>query len=224
MSAWIAFFDFDGTITSEETFFGSMQLLNPKTLKTLHPQFLDGQVTLRNGVNQIFSEVPSERLEMIERYITKVPLRAGFRELLIYLRCQNIPVVVISGGITQLIDIALAPLRNLITDVYSIHLNVSGEYMHLVSEYDDGVDLMAKQLVMDRYSYENAICIGDGITDLKMAKRSNLIFARDELERSCKREHIPYTIWNDFYDVLESLKKHGLTNSDANCGALAGGE
>lgn len=96
--------------------------------------------------------------------------------------------------------------------------------MHLVSEYDDGVDLMAKQLVMDRYSYENAICIGDGITDLKMAKRSNLIFARDELERSCKREHIPYTIWNDFYDVLESLKKHGLTNSDANCGALAGGE
>ena len=213
MHHWIAFFDFDGTITSEETFYGSMLRLNPQTLeKELH-SFVSGKVKLRDGLIRIFSEVPSEKYHLIEDYINGIPLRKGFRELLVYLQEQSIPSIVISGGITQLIDIALAPHRDLIADVYSVYLDLSSNYMQLVSEYDDGEELMQKTFVMDRYSYKKTICIGDGITDAQMAKRSRLVFARDTLGDICDKEHLPYTAWNDFFDVLEALKKYGVTNN-----------
>ena len=206
MHRWIVFFDFDGTITSEETFYGSMLRLNPQALEKERHSFANGEVKLRDGLLRIFSGTPSEKYPIAEKYIKEVPLRDGFLELLLYLKHQNIPAVVISGGVKQLIDIALAPYRELITDVYAVYLDLSGEYMRLVSEYDDGDELMSKTLVMDRYSYENAVCIGDGVTDLQMAKRSTLVFARDELKVICEKEHLPYTAWNDFFDVMEALE------------------
>lgn len=213
MYQWIAFFDFDGTITSEETFYGSMMRLNPRTLQKEMKAYLDGKVKLRDGIIRIFSEVPSDKYYLIEDYISEIPLRKGFRELLVYLHEQNIPAIVISGGITQLMDIALAPHRDLIENIYSVYLDLSGNFMQLVSAFDDSEELMQKTSVMDRYSYENAICVGDGITDEQMAKRSRLVFARDTLVEICNREQLPYTAWNDFFDILEALKKSGVTNN-----------
>ena len=213
MHRWIAFFDFDGTITSEETFYGSMLRLNPQTLKNEQQAFRSGEVKLRDGLIRIFSGTLSEKYPLIANYIKEVPLRSGFRELLLYLKSRNIPAVVISGGITQLIDVALVSYRELITDVYSVRLDLSGEHMRLVSEYDDGEELMSKTLVMDRYDYENAICIGDGVTDALMAKKSTLIFARDDLRMICEKEHLPYTAWDDFFDIMNALKEYGVSNN-----------
>lgn len=213
MYRWIAFFDFDGTITSEETFYGSMLRLNPQALEKERRAFIGGDVGLREGLLRIFSGTPSEKYPLIEDYIKGVPLRNGFRELLLYLKSQKIPVVVISGGIMQLIDIALAPYRELISDIYSVCLDLSGEHMRLVSDYDDGEELMSKTIVMDRYAFENAIGVGDGITDVKMAKKSTLVFARDDLKAICEEEHLPYTAWDDFFDVLEALKEYGVSNN-----------
>lgn len=213
MNHWIAFFDFDGTITSEETFYGSMLRLNPGTLKKLLQSFSNGNVKLRDGLIQIFAETPSDKFPIVEEYIKGIKLRDGFRELLMYLKSQRIPAVVISGGIMQLIDTVLDPFRDLVTDTYSVFLDLSGEHMRLVSEFDDGEDLMAKTAVMDRYAYQNAICIGDGITDVKMAKRSTLVFARDDLKAICEKEHLPYREWNDFFEILDVLKESGITNN-----------
>lgn len=206
MQRWIAFFDFDGTITSEETFYGSMLRLNPKALEKERRAFIGGEVRLRDGLLRIFSGTPSEKYPLIEEYIKEVPIRNGFRELLVYLKSRNIPVVVISGGIMQLIDIALAPYRELIADAYSVYLDLSGEHMRLVSEYDDGEELVSKTMVMNRYAYENAICVGDGVTDVLMAKKSTILFARDDLKAICEKEHLPYTAWDDFFDILKALK------------------
>lgn len=206
MHRWIAFFDFDGTITSEETFYGSMLRLNPQALEKERRALVSGEVRLREGLLRIFSGTPSEKYPLIEEYIKGVPFRDGFRELLVYLKSHNIPAVVISGGIKQLIDMALVPYRELIMDVYSVHLDLSGEHMRLVSEYDDGDELMSKTTVMDRYAYENAICIGDGVTDVRMAKKSTIVFARDDLRAICDKEQLPYKTWDDFFDILKVLK------------------
>lgn len=214
MHRWIAFFDFDGTITSEETFYGSMLRLNPEALEKEQRAFRSGEVKLRDGLLRIFSGTPSEKYPLIQDYIKEVPFRSGFRELLLYLKSQNIPAVVISGGIMQLIDIALHPYRGLITDVYSVYLDLTGERMRLVSEYDDGEELMSKTMVMDRYAYEHAICIGDGVTDVQMAKKSTLAFARDDLKLICEKEHLPYTAWNDFFDILAAMKESGVSNEE----------
>jgi 2-hydroxy-3-keto-5-methylthiopentenyl-1-phosphate phosphatase len=48
---------------------------------------------------------------------------------------------------------------------------------------------------------------------LQTARRSSLVFARDDLKVICEKEHLPYTEWNDFFDVLEALKKCGVTNN-----------
>ena len=64
---------------------------------------------------------------------------------------------------------------------------------------------MQKTLIMDRYEYRKAISVGDNITDYRMALASDQVFARDTLASILEKNKIPYTPWEDFYDVARSI-------------------
>jgi 2-hydroxy-3-keto-5-methylthiopentenyl-1-phosphate phosphatase len=202
----IIFVDFDGTVTSEETLSGAVMRLNPQGLSSTMERMLSEELTLAEGLNMIFASIPSSRFREIEDYIRTVPARPGFGEFLTYCNGAKVPVVIISGGLTQMVDITLAPYRDLILDVYSVLLDTSGDTMRMVSEYGNGREFMDKIRIMDKYEYRKAICIGDGYTDFDMAKNSDMVFARDHLAEHLTEENITFYPWNDFFDIIEVMK------------------
>lgn len=199
----IIFIDFDGTVTSEETLEGAMRLcVDPEQYEEKAREMFSGKLTLAEVLHYGFSKIPSSRIGDICAYVRGVPVRPGFEELLQYAKKLEIPVVIISGGLQPCVEEKLAPYRDLLLDIYSVDLDCSGPFMRLVSDYEDGGEIMSKTQVMARYDYRRALCIGDSYTDIRMAKASQMVFARDALAKTLDQMGVPYTPWSDFFDIL----------------------
>jgi len=200
------FIDFDGTITSEETLEGAMRLcIDAADYAEKEKELLAGKLSLAEAVHYAFSHIPSSRIEEIKAYVRGVPVRPGFGELLQLAKERGIPAVVISGGLRPCVEEKLAPWRELLLDVYSVDVDCSGETIRLVSEYEGGGEIMSKVRVMERYGYRRAVCIGDSYTDIKMAKASQAVYARDTLAATLEKLGVPYTPWTDFFDIARSI-------------------
>lgn len=203
----ILFIDFDGTITSEETLTGAMRLCIPADLiREKEKEMVEGKRSLADTLHLAFSMIPGNRMEDILAYVREVPIRPGFEALLDLAAEEKIPVVVISGGLKPYVDEKLAPYRDKILDVYSVEVSPEKDRIRLVSAYEGQGELMQKTPIMALYDYKEAIMIGDGHTDVRMALASDRVFARDGLAQILEAKGVSFLPWRDFYDVLEAIK------------------
>ncbi len=203
----IIFCDFDGTITTEETFVGTlMRLCEEKDLYEWFGKFQRGEITLRKCTETLFSLAPSSNWPKVEEYAKTVKIRPGFSEFLDKAKELGIPVVVISGGVRSMQEGILAPYMDRIDAFYSCDLDISGEYTVFTSKYADETHNMDKVKIMDMYDYGKAIAVGDmASTDLAMARNSDLIFARDELAAFLEEEGTEFYKWETFFDIIPHL-------------------
>ena len=203
----IAFVDFDGTITMEDTLEGAIRLFaSPEEFHSVKGKLVRGEMTLSQVVRYAFDGAPSSRLERMLDYVKGVALRPGFPEFLDEMDKRKIPVVVISGGVRQFVELRLAPWRGRLLGVHAVYLDTSGPGMKLVSPYDDGNELLKKTDVMALYDYRHAIGIGDSFTDMKMSLAVDTIFARDVLAAYLQKMGRQFLLYDTFFDVIEAVR------------------
>ena len=203
----IAFVDFDGTITMEDTLEGAIRLFaSPEEFHSVKGKLVRGEMTLSQVVRYAFDGAPSSRLERMLDYVKGVALRPGFPEFLDEMDRREIPVVVISGGVRQFVELRLAPWRGRLLGVHAVDLDTSGPGMKLVSPYDDGNELLKKTDVMALYDYRHAIGIGDSFTDMKMSLAVDIIFARDVLAAYLQKMGRQFLLYDTFFDVIEAVR------------------
>jgi 2-hydroxy-3-keto-5-methylthiopentenyl-1-phosphate phosphatase len=207
MTQWMAFLDFDGTITSEETMAGSLMSLAPPIpdLEEIGMKMLAREMTLKEGLYHLFAEIESSRVPEFLDYIETVPVRPGFERFLDACDARGIPVVIVSGGIDVMIDNRLAPFRERLAGVWSCHLDTSGKTMRLVSEAETESDPMDKNAIIDTYSFDRSFCVGDGYTDFAMAERADITFARDQLAEFMTEKGMEFFPWVDFTDIAAKI-------------------
>lgn len=202
----IVFCDFDGTITAQETFVAVLKRFAPESAQLI-PQMYARQLTLRQGVRQLLESIPSSCYPEIIEFTKSQPIRPGFIELLDLLESKQVPIVVISGGLTGMVEVVLASLLPRIHAVHAIDVDTSGSHLRVLSEYEGGTELVNKVQVMAQYRGDEKIAIGDSITDLNMALEAPVVFARDRLAQYLDEQQKPYIAWNDFFQVRDYLKQ-----------------
>jgi 2-hydroxy-3-keto-5-methylthiopentenyl-1-phosphate phosphatase len=201
----VVFCDFDGTITAEETFVGMLKQFAPELSAQLMPEMYALRLPLRQGVRQLLESIPSSHYSGIIDYARSRLIRPGFLELLEALSAQHVPFVVVSGGVRGMVETALQPFREHIAGIYAVDLITDGEYLQVQSEFETGTELVAKVKVMECYSAEVTIAIGDSVTDLNMAMQTQYVFARDRLAHYLDERQKTYWRWHDFFDVRDRL-------------------
>ena len=202
------FCDFDGTITTEETFVESlMRICGRENLEEWFGKFQRREITLRVCTETLFSLVPSEKYALLEEYAKTIQVRPGFSAFLDTAASLDIPVVVISGGIRRMQEEILRPYSAKILELYSCELDTSGPMMVFRSPYASTEENMSKETVMGLYSYKRAICIGDSVTDNRMAEHSDVVFARDMLAADLRKQGRPFYEWASFDDIAGMLQK-----------------
>jgi 2-hydroxy-3-keto-5-methylthiopentenyl-1-phosphate phosphatase len=87
-----------------------------------------------------------------------------------------------------------------------VDVDTSGEFIQLKSDFEGDTELVAKVDVMNLFDAAQRVMIGDGVTDLNMAKNSSVVFARDNLALFLKHMGVPYKEWSDFFDVVKELR------------------
>lgn len=203
----IVFCDFDGTITTEDTFVTVLEKFAPEAAAKYLPMVFSRKITLLEGIRQTIGSIPTIYYPQIIEHITHCPVRPGLKEMLDFLNNHDIAFVVISGGLIDLVQAVLAE-QKLIGKVTAIHagqVDVTGEYLRVYSDIESKTELVAKAVAMKKYPATEKIAIGDSVTDINMALAADLVFARDRLPGYLDTEGRPYLTWSNFYDVRDHL-------------------
>ncbi|NES17804.1 MAG: HAD-IB family phosphatase [Symploca sp. SIO3E6] len=210
----VVFCDFDGTITALETFAGMLKEFAPQLSAQLMPQMYARKLTLRQGVRQILESIPSALYPEIIRYAQSKPVRPGLVELLDFLDNHHVPFILVSGGLRGMVETVLSragtggeSLLERVAAIYAVEVDTTGELLQVNSAFEGDTELVAKVQVMAQYPADEQIAIGDSITDLNMALRAPVVFARDRLLDYLNEYHKPYYPWNDFFDVRQQLSQ-----------------
>jgi 2-hydroxy-3-keto-5-methylthiopentenyl-1-phosphate phosphatase len=202
----IVFCDFDGTITVAETFVAMITRVAPEVSALVLPEIYAKRVTLRQGVRQMLESIPSSSYSELIEFTRVQPIRAGFIEFLDFLETEQIPIVIISGGLHGMVESVLEPYIHRIEAIHAINLDTSGDYLQVKSRYEGGTEMVAKADIMASYQADETIAIGDSITDWNLALAASLVFARPPLTDYLEEHQQPYIIWNDFIDIRDALR------------------
>ena len=203
----IVFCDFDGTITANETFVGMLKQFATQNYADVESLVMQGKISLPEGIRRLVESIPSERLADMQDYIRKQEIRPGFEKLLDFLDEIKVPLVVISGGLIEQVQTRLEPYRKRILNMHAARLDTTSEYLRVRSDHETRNELVSKKALMDGYNYKLAAAIGDGVTDISMAARADIVFARDNLCRYLDQEKTPYRRWQTFFDIRDALAR-----------------
>jgi len=205
----IVFCDFDGTITQKDTFIDVANRLVPEVWGPLQAQLYASEITLHEAVSQMVAAIGSEHYPSIVAGAKSYALRPGFGEFVRFLKGEAIPLVVVSGGLQDVVESALEAHRGGITNIHAAQIDDSADYLRIHCEYESKTEIVAKAKVMQQYVPEggalDAVLIGDSLTDFELALQVPLVFARDRLAQYLRERDRAYIPWEDFSDVQAYL-------------------
>jgi 2-hydroxy-3-keto-5-methylthiopentenyl-1-phosphate phosphatase len=193
----IVFCDFDGTITIAETFVAM--------ITKFVPEIYAKRVTLRQGVRQMLESIPSSSYPEIIEFTRSQPIRVGFVEFLDFLKTEQIPIVIVSGGLQGMVEAVLEPYLDRIEAIHAIDLDPSGDRLQVKSRYEGGTEMVAKAKIMAKYGADESIAIGDSITDWNMAMAASIVFARPPLTDYLDERQKSYLAWDNFLDIRDAI-------------------
>ncbi|MFC4768151.1 2-hydroxy-3-keto-5-methylthiopentenyl-1-phosphate phosphatase [Effusibacillus consociatus] len=210
----VIFCDFDGTITERDMIMTLMEKFAPEGWETIKDDILSQRIPVQEGVGKLFSLIPSAKREELVKYAEDaVKIRAGFSEFVTYCRENGIQFLVTSGGIDFFVGPILAPYGD-INKIYCNGSDFSGEtirilWPHGCDERCDGGCGMCKPSILRHYPADQytRVVIGDSITDLKASRLADVVLARSLLLEKCREEGLPHEAFQDFYDVMDSIKR-----------------
>jgi len=204
----IVFCDFDGTITEQETLERVFNKFASDIWPPLKKDMTSGKITVREAVTRTINSIDASWYDDILDYTLNFSIRPGFEALLDFLESQNVPLVVLSGGIRGMVETRLGNLINRMHAVFAADVDASGRNLQTQSAYEGKTELVDKARVMQFFNTKEKIAIGDGITDFNMARTADLVFARSGLARFMNENNMPYEPWSDFFDICDHLKAH----------------
>ena len=109
---FIFFTDFDGTITQQDSndFMIEKFGIGPVVRKEMFQDILFGRRTFRDAFKQMLDSISLPLDQCIKALLQNITLDEGFKEFYSWARENNIPVVVLSGGMEPIIRALLAHL------------------------------------------------------------------------------------------------------------------
>ncbi len=204
----IIFIDFDGTITTEDTLTGAiLPFVDKAEFAEYMGKLQNGEMTLSQVVRYAYDDRPASWIPDMLKYIDRVKIRSGFGEFLDKMQKKNIPVVVISGGFRQFSERKLAPYMDKLTALHAVEMTVENDKIKLISQHDDGNELLKKTDIMAKYEYNYSIGIGDSFTDKNMAQAVDSCFARDILAQYLDKLGKKYRPYETFFDVINGIEE-----------------
>jgi len=206
-SSRVVFCDFDGTITTQDTFVSVLEKFAPETASQLLPAIFRQEITLKEGIGKTLGAIPAHSYSATIEFIAQQPIRPGLKEFIESLNRNQIPFVVISGGLTSMVKAVLEHQQLIkgVTAIYAGEVDATGEFLRPYSAISSDTEFVAKAIAMDRHPAELKVAIGDSVTDINMSLAADLVFARDRLKQYLDAKNKSYIEWSDFFDIRDYL-------------------
>ncbi|MCH7706262.1 MAG: MtnX-like HAD-IB family phosphatase [Chloroflexi bacterium] len=204
--------DFDDTITLENVAHLILERFGDGSWREVRRRYLDGLASAEDYFEEQFAKLGATRSEMQAHVRVAGSLRDGFVELAGYCRERDIELAVVTVGLDFYVEALLEQHGLGWIPTYAVGTSFTSGGMQF-QQMNSGQLCqrwgICKCEVVERYreNGRRVVYVGDGRNDLCPARRSDVVFARDELLRLCREEGIPFHRFDDFTDVMAGLDR-----------------
>ncbi|KAI9729197.1 MAG: hypothetical protein M1834_007104 [Cirrosporium novae-zelandiae] len=225
----VFFTDFDGTITLQDSNDCMTDNLGMgfEERRRLNIEVLEDRMTFADSFRTMLDSVKTPFPECIEYLKQHIQLDPTFRDFFHWAKANNVPVVVLSSGMTPIIRGLLVHLIGPEANELEIVSNevvgrpgmkIDQEGGWTIKYHDNSGFGHDKSLAIRPYKEHIAtlpesqratlLYAGDGVSDLSAAKETDLLFAKAgrDLVDYCRRENIPFTTFEDWTTILATVQ------------------
>jgi 2,3-diketo-5-methylthio-1-phosphopentane phosphatase len=216
----VLFTDWDGTVTLEDSndYITEHLGFGDKRRKEINDEILVGAKSFRDGFREMLESIDAPFEDCVELLKKEIKLDPGFKDFYVWAKENNVPIVILSGGMRPIIESLLSKLVGeqaldeiqIVSNDVRIHSNGKWEIVY----HDDSSFGHDKSLAIRPYASipkeERPILFyaGDGVSDLSAAAETDLLFAKHgrDLIKYCKTENIPYTEFQSYSDIHKGIQ------------------
>jgi len=209
---FIVFFDFDNTITTIDVIDDMLERFSKDNeWKELERRWQREEIGSRECLE---GQVKGIRIrkDRLDKYLSTVKIDPYFKKLLRLFESRTIPSLIVSDNFDYMLKSILK--RNNIPDieVYCNKANFSGDRFKTSFPFankgcGDCANCKKTHLLSRKRAGARTVYIGDGRSDLCASKISDIVFAKDYLKESFKREGLPHIAIDSLKDVYEHFKR-----------------
>ena len=214
----VVIFDFDGTITTEDTLdklFG--KYANQVIYEQRAKDWMDEKIGSNKCLKDIFDTVSISNNQMVG-FIDSLQLRPGFKALMRDFLSYDVPAYILSDGVDLIIDEVLKEYSEVFEVVYSnksihredgtIHFESRNSNRCLHSPLTCAhCKPQTVREIRKRYPTKKIIYIGDGRSDYTASLECDFVFATGSLYSFLKRsQQVSFSGFQNFNDVGRIIK------------------
>ena len=185
--------DFDGTITTRDTLSTFLKEYAPKEWLILEDKWVKGEMGSAECLQKQFGLIKNISPEMIEEFVDTIEIDSYFKEFNEIRLKNNVNFLILSDGLDYFINRILQKhgLKNI--DIVSNHAEfLNGKFTISFPNQNNSCIKNSGTCKCDvikilRQKYKEIYYIGDGTSDICVADKSDILFAKSTLLDYCKK-------------------------------------
>ena len=199
--------DFDGTVTKKDTvntFFE--KYASPKWLK-YEKLWIAGKITSQENAIKQVALLQNISQKKLNDFIDEIEIDDYFLEFLEYTKSKNIKFTILSDGFDLFIKKTLQKYNIKDIPFYANHLIYENNSFKIEFPYHNPqCDIGAGMCKCEKVKEKEFCYIGDGTSDLCIARKANLLFATKNLQKYCEKNLINHYHFKSFRNIIEILE------------------
>ncbi len=207
--------DFDGTISVTDASYEVLDRFGDLRWKDIEMEALEGRMSIKEALLRQAAMVKVSKEEMASFLIGKVQLREGFREFALWCRDNGVHLEICSDGFGTTLEVLLAqwgldwvPWTSNRTEPRSEGMVIEFPYWREGCPING--NCKCSHLERLKHEHGDVIFVGDGTTDLCVARKADLVLARDKLHVILTKEGKEHIRWFDWSDVRAAVERSSV--------------
>jgi len=202
--------DFDGTITKRDTLVKLLNVYAPASWHKIEKLVKAGKMGSRVALRKEFALFYINKAKYTNFLKKKIKIDPAFKSFLRFIKKKGIKFVILSGGFSLNVKVILKQYGIRRISFYANDLlfrknRFEVKYPHPSDGCNKCGNCKKRHLLNFKNKGYYIIYIGDSTTDRCPIKEADLVFAKWELEKYCRKRKIPYIPYNTFGDIRDYL-------------------
>ena len=210
----IIYCDFDGTITKEDTLKKFFNTFTGDRWLEAERLWEEGKISSKECLISELKLIEHISKKELADFLSTVEIDEYFCEFYNFIKSHGYEFVILSDGFDFFIDKVLKRynLSNIV--FYSNALKLSDDKLSVeFPNSDKNCQRASGTCKCSKITRQDFYYIGDGISDVCIAKKARTLFAKHNLKKYCDENKIDYVSFKSFKDIFDYFANRGGINA-----------
>lgn len=207
--------DFDGTISKDDSVNKFLALFADKKWLEIESLWQEQKISSKECITKQVALLPQMDKKTFDDYVNAIEIDEYFIEFYNYLKKRNIELIVLSDGFDLFIQKTLE--RYGLTEIkyYANSFFYRNNQFEIeFDNYNPACNIQSGSCKCSKVKEKKFYYIGDGLSDVCIAKKAQKLFAKSNLKKYCEKSNIKHVSFDTFEDILDNFQK-GEINATA---------